>query len=33
MGEAYPVVIDGGFMRRIVLVLAVLSGSESAPWL
>jgi hypothetical protein len=27
MGEAYSVVIDGAFMRRIVLVLAVLSGS------
>ena len=27
MGEAYSVVIDVGFMRRIVLVLAVLSGS------
>jgi hypothetical protein len=26
MGEAYSVVIDGAFMRRIVLVLAVLSG-------
>jgi hypothetical protein len=26
MGEAYFFVIDGGFMRRIVLVLTVLSG-------